>query len=272
MNKCPITIVVAAFNEERHLEACLKSAAFSDQIIVVDGGSTDRTRAIAEKFGECIITENAPAESQRLKGLQLCRNDWFFLLDADERISQELQHDIVRTLQSNQPFDAYQVLRKNIYQGRAVALHHPDYQIRLFKKQMISHLPQKIHRTPEGIKHLGRLHSELTHYFFSSVHEYLEKINFYTSKEATYLRAQTHWNGLQTMKYLLIRPPARFVQYYFLKKGFKDGFFGLFYATASAFYEWTVAAKVLLEPQMRHTSNDPLCPDDSPVTADESHQ
>lgn len=241
--KVPLSVVIPTFNEELNIEDCLASVSWADEVIVVDGGSTDQTREKAGPYTSRILfTENAPAETQRLKGLKEIRHSWFFLLDADERVSEELAFQIAKAVASGGSKSAYRVLRKNFYKNKPVHLHHPDYQLRLFKKSEIGSLPKEIHRIPEVKGKIGVLKGELTHYFFTSVGDYVSKLNRYTKIEASYWRqAGKKVGGLNAIYYLLIRPKWRFLQYYFLKKGFLDGFFGLFFSISSAYYEIMVA-------------------------------
>lgn len=241
--KVPLSVVIPTFNEERNIEDCLRSVSWADEIILVDGGSTDQTREKAGRYtSKIILTENAPAETQRLKGLKEIKHEWFFLLDADERVSEELASQIAEVVSSGSSKSAYRVLRKNIYKNKPVHLHDPDYQLRLFKRSEIDSLPQEIHRIPQVKGGIGVLKGCLMHYFFTSVGDYIAKLNRYTRIEASYWRnAGKKVTGFNAIYYLVIRPKWRFFQCYFLKKGFLDGFFGFFFSVSSAYYEIMVA-------------------------------
>ena len=124
---------------------------------------------------------------------------------------------------------------ENYYLGQAMHLHHPDLQLRLFSKNEADSLPTQIHRIPEIKGSSGQLKGELIHLFFTSVHDYFEKLNRYTTVEAEYWhKEKRNITGLKCIYYFSIRPLGRFIQYYILKKGFKDGFFGLYYCL----FEW----------------------------------
>ena len=246
--KSPLSVVIAAFNEEKNIDGCLQSVDWADQVIVVDGGSSDRTRDIASHHtSEILVTGNSPAETQRLKGLRQARHAWFFLLDADERVSAGLRAQIEKTIAGADAKSAYFVLRKNLYKGRAVHLHSPDYQLRLFRKEEIGALPEKIHRIPKIRGEAGKLDGELSHHFFTTVHDYLKKLNAYTGLEASYRQGDGRGRA-RLLRDLTWKPLGRFIQYYFFKKGFMDGFFGFFYSLSSAYYEWAVTARLLLDP------------------------
>lgn len=247
MKKNPISVIIPTYNEERNIEDCLKSIEWADEIIVVDGGSADRTRAIALGFtAHVIVTDNAPAETQRLKGIQRARNPWFFLLDADERVTDELRNSIAAAVSDPAPVQAYRVLRNNYRNGKAVHLHYPDYQFRLFRRETGHLLPEKIHRIPHIKGRTGTLKGELIHHFFISMHDYTAKLHRYTLQEASYAisegrRVKGFWRGVHA---LWLRPTGKFFQYYFLKGGIRDGFFGLFFSGMSGIYEFMVAVLV----------------------------
>jgi len=249
-DKIPLSVVVAAYNEERFIEKCLASVSWADEIIVVDGGSTDRTVTLVKRSAARLISSsNAPAETQRLKGLSEIGNDWFFLLDADERVSGALRDQISEVVRSSRPERAYYVLRRNYYQNRPVHLHHPDHQLRLFHKSQISALPQEIHRIPQVQGTTGTLEGELIHRFFTSIPDYLKKLNRYTEIEASYVTERSEaWSAWTAFKRIVLRPIGRFFQYYFFKQGYRDGFFGLFYSVSSAYYEFVTASSVIIRP------------------------
>ncbi|HRK62384.1 MAG TPA: glycosyltransferase family 2 protein [Candidatus Omnitrophota bacterium] len=240
-----ITAVIATWNEEANIENCLKSVTWCDEIIVVDGSSSDKTAEIAKKYAtQVIVTENAPAETQRLKALKNLKSAWFLLLDADERVSPELRHDIEAKIKNPTAVTAYYVVRRNYWNGQAMHLHHPDLQLRLFQAPLVNALPNKIHRIPKIEGPTDKLSGELIHYFFSGVKDYITKLNRYTSIEAEYWYSEgKRMNGWVGFRCLWINPIGRFIQFYFIKKGFLDGFFGFFYCFCSGFYDWLTAVK-----------------------------
>ncbi|HTL70420.1 MAG TPA: glycosyltransferase family 2 protein [Candidatus Eisenbacteria bacterium] len=247
MEKSPVSVIIPAYNEERNIGDCLRSVAWADDVWVVDGGSTDRTREIASSLTPNILqTDNNLAEFQRLKVMDRIRNRWFLFLDADERVGEGLRRSIEEAVRAPEPKAAYAVLRRNLYRGKPIHLHHPDYQMRLFRKDALVSLPEKIHREPVVNGPVGRLEGELAHHFFTNVQDYLKKLNTYSTAEASY------WSGRQVsggrlFYWLALRPAARFFQYYVLRKGFLDGYFGLFYSVSSAYYEWAVASRFLVD-------------------------
>lgn len=247
--KLPLSVVVPTYNEAGNIEDCLKSVAWAGEIILVDGGSQDETIRLARPYtSKMIETQNAPAETQRQKAVAAVSHPWFLFLDADERVSSGLKEQIQAVLESLAPASAYYVLRRNLFRNRPLHMHHPDYQLRLFRKDAVLSLPDRIHRKPEINGTLGHLDGELDHYFFTSVEDHIQKMNRYTTIEASYLRQ----NGKtvpfgKVLSYATARPIGRFIQNYLLGKGYRDGFFGLFYSLSSAYYEFAIAARLILE-------------------------
>ena len=137
MKKIPLTVVVLTYNEQNNIEECLKSAAFAEEILVIDGGSKDLTADIATRLGAKVLFHelNNDYASQRNFGIENASNDWIFMLDADERITKELAQEITSCVENNLD-ETYRVSRENHFiQGKC--LHgtlRPDYVERLFKK------------------------------------------------------------------------------------------------------------------------------------------
>src|SRR6185437_13774346 len=96
-----LSVVLAVFNEEKNLEACLASVKdIADEIVIVDGSSTDRTVEIAKKFGsKVLVTDNPPIfHINKQKAIDMARNEWILQLDADERVSPKLAKEILQII------------------------------------------------------------------------------------------------------------------------------------------------------------------------------
>lgn len=131
-----LAILILTRNEEVHIEACMESASFADEIVVVDSGSTDRTQAIAESMGARFVTHPMGDDGfagQRNFALTQTTADWVFYLDADERIEAAAAEEIRRIVSEDLPA-AYRVERKNIVFGQLMRHggHRPDFVYRLY--------------------------------------------------------------------------------------------------------------------------------------------
>src|SRR5258708_32324888 len=109
-----LSVVLAVFNEEKNLEDCLSSVkTFADEIVIVDGTSTDHTVDIAKKFGaRVLVTDNPPIfHINKQKAIDMAKNEWILQLDADERVSPELGKEIAKIIAMNdEEIDSYQQL------------------------------------------------------------------------------------------------------------------------------------------------------------------
>ena len=124
MKKIPLTVVVLTYNEQKNIEDCLKSASFADEILVIDGGSKDETKSIAQKLGAKVIFHelNNDYAAQRNFGIENATNEWIFMLDADERITKELADQIIYCIEKNLD-ETYRVSRENHFiQGKCLQL------------------------------------------------------------------------------------------------------------------------------------------------------
>ena len=95
MGKVPVSVVVITKNEEANIEACLASAAWADEIIVLDDNSTDRTVEMARRSTDRIFSRKMDIEgAHRNYAYSLAKNEWVLSLDADETVSAELSDEI----------------------------------------------------------------------------------------------------------------------------------------------------------------------------------
>ena len=131
-----LSIVIITKNEEKFIFDALKSAVFADEVLILDSGSEDQTCNIAKKMGARVEQQAwLGFGAQKNKAVELADNDWVFVLDADERITPELQDEIISTLKNPQ-FDGYRIARLNNFFGKYIKTCglYPDYSIRLFNK------------------------------------------------------------------------------------------------------------------------------------------
>ena len=133
-----LTTIVITKNEQEMIGDCLQSLQFADEIIVIDNGSTDSTNHIAQKMGAKIIKSQSTSFSgARNDGLAAAMGDWILYVDADERVSPELQLEIKSIMADKSSPAAYDIPRRNFYLGRE--MHYGgwgnDSVIRLFQKK-----------------------------------------------------------------------------------------------------------------------------------------
>src|SRR3990167_9033061 len=134
-----ISVALATYNEENNIVDCINSTKdFADEVVIVDGTSTDRTAQLARALGaKVIIAKNRPMfHVNKNLAIENCTGDWIMLLDADERVGDTLAGEIKNLIESNPSENGYWVNRKNWFLGGFLTKGgaYPDAVIRLFKR------------------------------------------------------------------------------------------------------------------------------------------
>lgn len=237
-----LSVVLATFNEEEHLPKCLESVKDNaDEIVVVDGRSTDDTQKIAKKFGARVIsTTNKPMfHTNKQMAIDKAKGSWILQLDADEEVDDELKQFIRKLLDDGDSFEGYWIKRKNFFLGRFLTKggQYPDPVIRLFKHGKGS-LPQKsVHEQIQIDGQVGWAEGHLMHYNAPTFSRYIDNANRYTSLTATELKSKkVSMNFFNDLYYMLIKPLITFIQIYFRHRGYKDGFPGFVFALFSGIH------------------------------------
>lgn len=238
-----LSLVVIAKDEERDLPGCLESArALADEIVVVDAGSSDKTAELARSAGARVLRrEFTTFAEQKQFALDSCRGDWILNLDADERLTPELQRAIRGALQ-NPRADGYNLGYAVVFMGRR--LRHGglngERHLRLFRRGAGRFVGGRLH---EGVALEGRqadLPGFVLHQPYSDLSEYLRKLDRYTTLAAE--KSFQSGRRFHPLHHLLL--PAEFLKRYLLQLGFLDGTAGLAWCALSAFYSWLKALKL----------------------------
>ncbi|MBU1656496.1 MAG: glycosyltransferase family 2 protein [Gammaproteobacteria bacterium] len=241
--KTPLSVVIIALNAASQIEACLKSATFADEIVVVDSGSRDDTREIALKYGARVLHQDwLGFGRQKQFAVGQASHDWVLCLDADERVSDPLRASIVGALQAPQ-FRVYRMPRCNRFMGRWLrhGEGYPDWSLRLFDRRVANWSEDEVHEKVLNTSPAGSLQGDLLHESQESLAAYLEKQNRYTSLQAEELARR----GKQvTFGRLVASPLLRFVKFYFLRLGFLDGVPGLVHISIGCFNSFVKYAKL----------------------------
>ncbi len=248
----PLSGCVISFNEEEHLEECLRSLDFCDEVVVLDSGSTDRTVEIAERMGARVeVNRPFPGHiEQKNLALSLARNDWVFCLDCDERVSPSLRAEIEeRRAKGFSGAAGYSMPRLNWYLGRPIrhGAFWPDRKVRLFDRRRGRWGGTNPHDRVEVEGPVEKLQGVIEHFPYRDLGEHLETIRNFTAIAAQALREE---GKRATMADIWIRPPAFFVKSFFLKLGFLDGWRGLLIAALGARYthlKWKRLARLNAE-------------------------
>jgi glycosyltransferase involved in cell wall biosynthesis len=229
-------------NSEKYLYKILeKITIVSDEIIIVDSGSTDNTKKIADSFDKTqfIYNEFVNFKEQRIFAEKMCTHNMILFLDSDEIPNTEFIASVERIKAKGFDFDAYTVIRKwNVLGHNIHAIYpvtSPDYPIRLYNKKIASFSKsQLVHEKPSGYKTLGQIKGVIWHYTFQTKEELKSKLALYTDIAAQDLILKK--KKINLLK-IIFSPIVAFVKWYFLKKGFKDGAIGLILAKYA--YDYT---------------------------------
>jgi glycosyltransferase involved in cell wall biosynthesis len=239
-----LSVTIITLDEAAHIAQAIDSAAWADEVIVVDSGSSDGTPDIARAKGATVVTRAWTGYvDQKNYAASLARHDWIFSLDADERIPAGLASELRTLLESEPASRGYRVRRVTFHLGRWMRTtdFYPDYQTRLYDRRSARWCGQYVHESVTVDGGAGHLDNELQHYSFVDLRDQLERINQYSTLAAR----QMHEAGRRAGPLaLLVHPPAAFLRNYVLRRGFMDGTAGLTLSAMNAYSVFLKFAKL----------------------------
>lgn len=253
-----LSVILITHNESHHIAACLASVAFADEWIVVDSGSSDDTREIAQARGARVVTTHdwPGFGAQKNRALALAQGRWVLSIDADERVSEELAAQIRGVVERADDDDAvagYELSRLSSFCGQWMRHGdwYPDRVRRLFRRDRGRFSDDLVHERLVVQGRVARLPGELLHESMSDLHEAIDKMNRYSTGRALDKRRAGRRGGLAAG---LGHGLWAFFRGYVLRRGFLDGRLGLvlaLYVAEGTYYrylklEFTGAAAVSL--------------------------
>ena len=238
--KPTLSVILITYNEEKNIAACLESVRWADEIVLVDSGSEDQTAAIAQRFGVKVFQKNfAGYGSQKQYALEQATGDWVLSLDADERITPELQAEILEKIAQSDKVVGYEITRKNFIFGKWLkhAGLFPDYHLRLFRRHAGRFTPSLIHEGIEVEGKVQRCQNPILHFTYPTIASYIKRMNRYTeiiARQGCSFR----------FSHLFFSPLSKFFRLYLVRRGFRDGLRGFIYCILAAFYNFAKDAKI----------------------------
>ena len=229
-----LSVTVITKNESHNIGACLRSVAFADEVVVLDSGSTDETVDLARSMGANVSVSSdwQGFGIQKNRALALASSEWVLSLDADERVSPELQAEI-RAALATPVFEVYSFPRLSSYCGQYMHYSgwHPDRVTRLFRRSSAQFSNDLVHEKLVTRCKIGELGSVLLHESFLDFEAVLDKVNRYSSAGAQSLFDKGRNSSLGKA---LGHGVWAFFRTYFLRLGFLDGRMGFVLAVSNA--------------------------------------
>lgn len=238
MEKIDVSAVIIAKNEAGRIGKCLKSLSWADEIIVVDGFSTDDTVNIAASFGARVIQHKFTGSfaDERNVGLDNARNDWVLQLDADDIVTDNFRDKLKDALSRKEDVAVYKFRRKNFFLGHSMdhgGFHH--YIPNLVNRKRVRYQGE-VHEVPVFEGNTGTLEADIEHYPFDTLDEFIRRQNRYTDIAAKEIFEK---NGILPEKVINKNLSGKtfklFWKSYVKKHGYKEGGYGLIFAVLFAF-------------------------------------
>jgi glycosyltransferase involved in cell wall biosynthesis len=296
--KVPVSIIIPILNEAHNLPRALASVRWADEVFVVDSGSTDGSQEIAERSGAHLVQFSFNGIWPKKKNWALeslpFRNEWVFILDADEELLPGTREELAGVVASDgNGCTGFWINRRFMFMGRWLKhAYYPNWNLRLFKHRLgrYERLVQGATQSGDNEVHehiivqgqTGHLRSEMDHYAFPSIGVFIEKHNRYSNWEAqlqvegalerestTPQSLRVRW--LRRIKRLThrlpFRPTLRFLYVYIFQRGFLDGIPGYYFARMHGVYELLSIAKTAeLRAQRRIRNASNVCTSNEEVT------
>jgi glycosyltransferase involved in cell wall biosynthesis len=265
----PVSVIVPVKNEGHQLGRCLDAVQWADEIVVVDSNSSDDTVAVAERHGARVVQFTQKGAWPKKKNWALenlpFRNDWVLLLDADEVLPADADVEIRRLVTADpNGVRGYWINRRFFFMGRWLRhSYYPNWNLRLFQhrfgrfERLTSDETQsgdvEVHEHVVVNGETGRMRTELDHYAFPTITNFVEKHNRYSNWEAHVTLEPARGNGHRPQstkarlkvwtRHLPFRPMLRFLYLYIWQRGFLDGREGYYFARLHAMYEFLSVTK-----------------------------
>ncbi len=282
-----ISVIIPTLNEELHIGRAIASSLPLGPVFVVDSGSRDRTREIAEGFSAAVYEHPWQGYSAQknwaLDNLPI-RTPWVLFLDADEFLTAASRQEIEAAV-GDGSVAGFHLPRRNIFLGRLLrhAWWYPDYQLRLFRLGAGRFEDRLVHEHVLVEGRAGFLKEPILHENLKGIDAFMERHLRYAALEAEEIRKarrkeargqrkgsvfaswpeRRRWFKVNVWYRMPGRPAIRFVWMYFVKRGFLDGRQGLAYCELLASYEALIDAKLLeLEARSERAAAAPLAPPD----------
>lgn len=246
MEKIDITVAIITKNEERHIAKCLESVAWADDVVVVDGFSTDRTAEIARSMGARVIEHKFTGRfaDDRNVGNDNARHDWVLHIDADDVVTDGFRQALKRVMARRGDFVVYKFRRRNHFLGHSMdhgGFHH--FIPNLVDRRYVRY-EGDVHEVPVYKGDVGTIEADIDHFPFDSLEQFVLRQSRYAGIAAKkILDTEGVLSDKEIKKGLVGRSFKIFWKSYVKKGGYKDGLYGLIFAVLFAFINFMKWAK-----------------------------
>jgi glycosyltransferase involved in cell wall biosynthesis len=269
-NRMPIAVMIPTKNEEKNLPYALESVKFADQVFVLDSGSTDSTRQIAESMGATFVHHDwegyAAQKNWGLDNLPITQ-PWVFILDADEVITPELRDELIKVAREDKREEnGFYVNRFFIFLDKRIRHcgYYPSWNLRFFRRGKARYEVREVHEHMIVDGKVGYLKHDMEHNDRRGMEYYIAKHNHYSTLEARELFRIEQAQTQGTMRYSPFGGPLerrrwvkhviwpklpakwffRWLYMYVLKLGILDGITGFHFCLFLASYEHQITLKL----------------------------
>ncbi len=243
-----VSVVLMTKNEAHRLPLCLdRVAGWADEIVIIDDLSEDGTPEVARRYTEKVFSYRSDNDhfKQWNRGIEHSTADWILHIDADELVTPRLKAEIDQALSDHTPHAGFQVMRKNFYLGHPM-LHGGWYHrhMNFFRRRGSRCIGTGIHATVTLDGTVGQLDADIEHYPFTSISQFIQRQNIYTSTEATVLvEKRPHVRHSEIVYQTAWRPLELWWKFYIKKAGRRDGWPGLVFSVLWAFVHFLLWVK-----------------------------
>ncbi len=238
-----ITATIVTLNEERNIARAIGTLDCADEVIVIDSGSTDRTREIALGLGARVLEEPWRGYAAQKNYAAACAaNDWILSIDADESVTEQLAAEILALKAAATHADGYSFPRLAQYLGRWIRHGgwYPDRKVRLYDRRKGEWVGDYVHESVRVNGPVGELRGHLLHFTCGSLSEHLRTLDRYTTLAAREVAAR---GKPVSVRRVALDPVWTFFRAYLIQRGFLDGAQGLSIAWMAALYTFLKYAK-----------------------------
>lgn len=248
MNNLDLSVVIITKNEEKNIKKCIEKVIdFTNEIIILDSKSSDKTSEIVNSFNsDKILFQEVDWQGYgqtKNIGIKMAKNNWILSLDADEVVTEKLKNEIIQiVLKNDLNIDGYYIPRKLFFCNKPVIFGgvYPDYQLRLFRKNKGLFQTILVHESVELKGKKSYLKNYMEHFSYHSMFDYWERFNKYTELDAMKIFKQNKKFHFSKIFSLFFKIFKRLI----IKKGIFDGFPGIFYHVFSSMSSFVKYAKL----------------------------